>query len=101
MDKKLEAFIQFTITDKNKLLTQLGKIRKNGVAFCKEEMLIGINTIGIPIFNHENKPIAAVVIAGPSKRVKCEINSSLVTALKKAAKEISSQLYHQISLEKD
>jgi len=101
LDKKLEAFIQFTITDKNKLLTQLGKIRKNGVAFCKEEMLIGINTIGIPIFNHENKPIAAVVIAGPSKRVKCEINSSLVTALKKAAKEISSQLYHQISLEKD
>jgi len=46
--------------------------------------------IGAPIFNYENKPVAAAVIVGLVSRVKCEMKSPMVMALKKTASDISA-----------
>ena len=48
----------------------------------------------VPIFNHEKKPVAGIVIADPSQRIKANDNLTMVAALKEAASEISMQLYY-------
>jgi len=98
LKKKLRGYTKKTITDPQKLRNQLEKIRKDGVAFTKEEINLGVNAIGVPIFNHENRPIAAVVVVGPSSRVKCNKKSPIVPELKKAASKIASNLFHPESI---
>jgi IclR family transcriptional regulator, KDG regulon repressor len=98
LEKEMESFTPYTITDKEILMNQMEEVRHLGMAFCREEMAIGVNEIGVPIFDHDDKAIAAVVIAGLSSRVICEPESPIAKALKKTAREISAQLFHQRSL---
>jgi DNA-binding IclR family transcriptional regulator len=53
--KKMERLTPYTVTDRETLNLQLKEIRRLKVAFCREEMVIGVNTMGVRIFNHENK----------------------------------------------
>jgi IclR family transcriptional regulator, KDG regulon repressor len=99
--KKMESFTPHTITDKETLKRQLKEIRRLGVAFCREEMAMGVNAIGVPVFDYEDRAVAAVVIAGLVSRVKLDMESSLVIALRKTAREISAQLFHQGSMKED
>ena len=80
---EMRRFTHQTITDLETLRRQLKEIRRQGVAFCREEISVGVNAIGAPIFDHENNAIAAVVIAGLVSRVKCDIESPMVVALKR------------------
>ncbi len=98
LNKKMHAFTSHTITDKETLKRQLAKIRRAGVAFCREEMAIGVNAIGAPIFDHANRAVAAVVVAGLATRLKLDMSSSAVVFLKKTARDISAQLFHQESM---
>ncbi len=94
LDVKLHRFTKNTITDKTALYGQLEKIRKKGVAFDHEEIDEGTSAIGAPIFNHEEKPVAALVVAGPPQRITSNNNSPLISELKTAAAKISAQLYY-------
>ena len=94
LQKRMRRYTRKTITDPKKLRTHLEKIKKDGVSFTQEEIDEGINAIGAPILDHEDRPMAAVVIVGPSSRVKCDINSPLVHELKKTASQISANFFH-------
>jgi DNA-binding IclR family transcriptional regulator len=61
-------------------------------------MTIGVKAMGVPIFDHENKSVAAVVIAGLVSRVKCDPESPMALSSKKAGRDISAQLFHQQSI---
>jgi IclR family KDG regulon transcriptional repressor len=98
LDKKMQSFTPHTITDKETVKRQLKKIKRLGVAFCREEMAVGVNAIGVPIFDHANRAVAAVVIAGLAPRIKLDMESPVVVALRKTAREISAQLFHQESM---
>lgn len=93
IDNSMPRFTNKTITKKDILIRELKKAKRDGVAFCREEMEIGFNAIGAPIFNHNKRPIAAVVIAGLTHRVKCNIKSPMVAELKKTANSISKNLF--------
>lgn len=94
LNVKLHRFTKYTITDKKKLNRQLDEIHRKGVAFDREEIDEGTSAIGAPIFNHEDKPLAALVVAGPSQRIKSNSGSPLVTELKRTAAKISAHLYY-------
>jgi IclR family KDG regulon transcriptional repressor len=100
LNKNLRAYTHKTITDPSQLKHHLDKIRKQGVAFCREEIDIGINAIGVPILNHGNKPVAGLVVVGPSPRIKCNLKSPIVADLRASASTIASQLFHPESVEK-
>jgi DNA-binding IclR family transcriptional regulator len=89
----LHRFTENTITDKRKYLHQLEEIRKTGVSFDHEEYDKDSSGIGVPIFNHEGNPVAAIVVTGPSRRISLDINSPVVTEIKAAAAKISAQLH--------
>jgi len=76
------------------LQRQFENIRRHGFSFDREEHDIGTNAIGTPIFNVEGKPVAALVVAGPSQRIKFKTDSPVALGLKQTASRISEQLYY-------
>ncbi|MBW1668876.1 MAG: IclR family transcriptional regulator [Deltaproteobacteria bacterium] len=94
LGKQFRRFTEKTITDPQILRRELKQVRKHGVAFCREEMETGFNAIGAPVFNHDNKPVAAVVVAGLIGRVKCDTDSAMTRALKETTTKISNKIFY-------
>jgi DNA-binding IclR family transcriptional regulator len=88
----MTCFTKRTITDPEKLKRELRKIRKEGVAFTREEIDEGVNAIGVPILSYKNQPAGAVVVVGPSSRIKCHLGSPLVAELKKTVSAMCAHL---------
>lgn len=89
---KFESFTPNTITDKGILLKQLEEIRKTGFAFDRGERDIDVYVVATPIFDHKEKPVAAVVVPVPATRKESLTKPELLNLLKKTADEISDQL---------
>jgi DNA-binding IclR family transcriptional regulator len=94
LGKKLRRFTQNTITEFEKLHEHFEKIRRDGFAFDDEEIDEGTRAVGAPVFNHENRPVAAVIIAGPAQSITGNADSPIVLALKETAKQLSEQFFH-------
>lgn len=90
---KLSRFTQNTITRRNVLKEQLVEIRKKGVAFDYGEYFVDVYAVGGPIFNLEDKPIAAVVVAVPSFRMDKRFEAKVIPLIKETAGKISSGLF--------
>ncbi len=97
MGKNLDRFTPNTIVQIEKIRKQLQEIRKKGFAVDNEEVNLGINAVGVPIFDLEKKPVAAVVAAGLSQAVTWNGASPIVPLLKEAAAKISAELYYKQS----
>ena len=96
LNVEMDRLTPNTITDPEMLQSQLQDIRRQGFSFDNEEIDVGINAVGAPIFNYEEKPVAAVVVAGPSPRVTWGSDSHIVSPLKDTAAMISAQLHYKI-----
>ena len=94
LNKNLPRFTDNTITEPSVLRRHFDKIRKQGVSFCKEEIDMNVNAIGVPILNHKNKPEAALAVVGPLTRIKCHVDTPMVTELRTTASMITDQLFH-------
>jgi DNA-binding IclR family transcriptional regulator len=94
LNGEMPRFTPNTITDPDMFRRQLQDIRRRGFSFENEEIDVGINAVGAPIFNYEERPVAAVVVAGPSPRVTCNSSSPIVARLKDTAAKISAQLHY-------
>jgi len=92
--KKLVRFTPQTITNRKALLKQLVEIRKSGLAFDRGERDIDVHVIAAPVFNHENKPVAAVVIPVPVSRQEALVDSRTISLLKETTAAISAQLLY-------
>jgi len=86
-----------TIVSARKLKEQLKLIRKLGYAFDDEEDEIGLRCIGVPIFNHEDRVVAAISVAGTTAQITKENRSQLAELMKSAALAISRNLGFQPS----
>ncbi|RJR45479.1 MAG: IclR family transcriptional regulator [Desulfobacteraceae bacterium] len=90
---EMTAYTSKTITDPRRMKRELKEIRSRGFAFDDEERNPGIRAFGCPVFNYENRAVAAVAVAGPAQRIHWERRSEIVPALKKKAAEVSEKLY--------
>jgi len=88
----LEAVTPNTITDKTILKTRLTEYNKQGFATDEEELHLGICAVAVPIFNSIRQPIAAVVVLMPSSRFAEKLNPGLISALKKKATVIGTEM---------
>lgn len=74
-----------TITDRDELYEELGRVRKRGVAIDDEERLNGLRCVAAPILDTEDKPLGAVSVAGPTSRMSSErLNEDLPKAIQDA-----------------
>jgi DNA-binding IclR family transcriptional regulator len=90
---RLRRFTKNTITNRKKLDDQFERIREHGYAIDNQEIDEGTSAFGAPVLNPENKPVAAVVVAGPSQRFTGESSLPIVSALLETTARLSSQLY--------
>ncbi|MGH2791386.1 MAG: IclR family transcriptional regulator [Actinomycetota bacterium] len=89
---KLEAATPRTITDPDKLRTELRRAKKNGYAFSFEERVVGISTVAVPIADHTGQVIAALSVTGPNSRVGRKQLLEFVPHAQDAAGRISASL---------
>lgn len=94
LKKKFVRFNNKTIVSKRAYRALLEEVKRSGVAFDTGERYEDVRAIATPIFNHEQIPVAAVVIAGPAFRLTSDFLDTAVVPLKKAAAEISQRLYY-------
>lgn len=90
--KGLEAYTEKTITDVNKLKTEIDAIRKDGVAFEDEEFIIGVRSTGAPIRNELGEVFASVCFLAPTSRLTSSRMKQLAPLLKQYALKISKSL---------
>jgi DNA-binding IclR family transcriptional regulator len=74
------------------LLKDLGRIRHRGYAIDDEEIELGVRCIGAPIFNENQRAIAAVSLSGPTSRIAAQKVPSMAEHLLLCSREISASL---------
>ncbi len=93
--EELQPFTARTITSRKAYIRELATIRRQGFSLDREEIDVGINAVGAPVFDREGRAAAAVVVAGPAQRVRGEKDSALVRKVMKTAALISERLHHR------
>lgn len=86
---RLKHRTPFTIVAPGILLKQLADIRHNGVAYDREECMIGVTCVAAPILDNHGLPVASISISGLSSHLK---GNRVETAVQTTALGISRQL---------
>ncbi len=90
-DIPLVPFTPHTIIDSQVFGQELERIRDVGVAYDREETLLGLSCVAAPIYDFTGEVIAALSISLPTVRF-LPAESSLAKGVKEAASEISRSL---------
>ncbi|MEM7343757.1 MAG: IclR family transcriptional regulator [Chloroflexota bacterium] len=99
LHQPLAPLTSATITDPELFKQHLLKFRAQGFAVDNEEIDVGICAVSAPIFNHENRAVAAVIVVTPTQRFDASPTSSIVQALQKTAADISKNFFYEGGLE--
>ena len=89
---QLKKLTENTIVDLDKMYEELKKVRMNGVSIDNQEYSEDLICTAAPIYNYENKIVAALSISVPESRYTEKISKEIVNSLKEAAMEISEFL---------
>jgi DNA-binding IclR family transcriptional regulator len=88
-----------TITDPEELRAELAAIRERGFAFNDEERIEGLRAVGTPIMGKGDEVVAAISVAGPSKRFRGDwFREELPSITAGAANEIELNLKYSQNL---
>lgn len=77
-----------TITDQEKFLQELEAVKERGYAVNLGETVEGITCVAAPIFNNQDRVIAALSISGPSYRMTKELDR-IIGGIKPASTRLS------------
>lgn len=91
-DKGLPRFTDATITDPERLFTELADIRRRGWALDDEERSRGMRCIAAPIFDDNGEAIAGLSISGPSQRLDVERIERLGPMVARTAADITRSI---------
>jgi DNA-binding IclR family transcriptional regulator len=89
LQSDLKALTPYTVTDPNRLSLELARAQRDGVAYDREEGVLGNACVAAPIFNSAGHPAAAVSVAGPPVRLRAEQRAPLV---RRSAVNITSRI---------
>jgi IclR family KDG regulon transcriptional repressor len=93
----LPRFTENTITDKEELIQNLTKIRRQEYAYDLEEILPDLCCVAAPVYNHTGKVIAAISMSIPAYRFR-RSQTEYRDAVMRAGRAISKRLgYYALS----
>ncbi|WNZ07385.1 IclR family transcriptional regulator [Streptomyces sp. 11x1] len=64
----LTAHTSNTVTDPDRFRAELGRIRRDGLAFDRQEAVSGLVCVAVPIMGSAGRPVAALSVAGADGR---------------------------------
>ena len=85
----LRSYSERTITDPDKLIAELARIRAEGVGIDNEEFVAGMIAVAVPVFNSQRRAVAAVAVHAPIVRLSLEAATQHVPILRKSAAALS------------
>ncbi len=88
----LRRYSERTITDPDKLVAELARIRSEGVGIDNEEFAAGMVAVAVPVFDRNRRAIAALAVHAPVVRLSLKAARRHVPALRKAAGALSDLL---------
>ncbi len=91
-ERGLPRFTDNTITDRDRLLEQLDRIRETGFSFDNEEYEPGLRCVAAPVRNSSGAVVAAVSISGPIQRLRQAVLARHRIHVQEAARAISEKL---------
>ncbi len=91
-DRKLKAYTDKTITDKNLLMEELKKVAEEGYALDNEEFEEDVKCVAAPIRDYTRWVVAGLSISGPAFRMNDEAMPELIETVKWGALQISKSL---------
>ncbi len=91
----LERFTEQTITSPEMLEEELARIRAQGYATAFEELEQGYAAVSAPIFDMDDRVVAAISVGGPSVRLAPARLRELAPLVQAAAQRISQRLGHE------
>lgn len=83
---------RFTITDKERLRTNLEEVRRNGYGVADQEATLALYSVAVPVFNHEDQVVAAANISLQAEEHQPTAVIEMVDALKKEGARLSASL---------
>jgi len=86
---ELRRFTGSTITDSARLDTELRQIRKEQVSFDRQEYLVGVVCMAVPVMGKNGEMLAALAIQAPEARMNLETARRHLPALRNAAGELA------------
>jgi IclR family transcriptional regulator, acetate operon repressor len=87
---ELKRFTEHTITSGPRLEEELKQIRREGVAFDRQEFLVGVTCVAVPITGADGDILAAVAIQAPEARMPLDIARRHLPLLRRAAIEFAT-----------
>jgi IclR family acetate operon transcriptional repressor len=85
----LRRFTDTTITDGARLDSELRQIRKEQVSFDREEYLVGVVCMAVPVIGKNGEMLAALAIQAPEARMNVQTARRHLPALRNAASELA------------
>jgi DNA-binding IclR family transcriptional regulator len=85
----LRRFTDSTITDGARLDAELRQIRKEQVSFDREEYLVGVVCMAVPVIGKNGEMLAALAIQAPEARMNVQTARRHLPALRNAASELA------------
>jgi len=92
MASGLPAITEHTITSRDSLMADLARVASQGYAVSKEECVLGMNSLAVPLGNQSAGVEAALALVGPASRMSEEKMLGLVPHLQAAAQRLSEAL---------
>jgi DNA-binding IclR family transcriptional regulator len=93
LGKDLIPYTDKTVTDPEKLRDTYSQIRETGIAYDFGEYIEEVNAVGAPVFNHQDVPVAGLLIVVPTYRMGKKWNRRFIAQLRKSANAISARLH--------
>ncbi|HHY92054.1 MAG TPA: IclR family transcriptional regulator [Firmicutes bacterium] len=96
LEKPLEKYTPFTITDPEQLERNLEEIRREGCAYSVSEREVGAYSIVAPVRDALGQVVASLAISGPQFR----LSDEKVEIFKKMVKDTAQEISHNLGFPK-
>lgn len=94
----LTGYTDTTIQNLDELMTHLEQIRRRGYAFDRGEREADVCCVAVPLFDVNNRAVAALSVSGPQTRLSpIEEKVDLIEMVQQAARDISAGLGYDLS----
>ena len=92
LPETLNAHTPYTITSRDALLRELGKVREQGYAILDSELEEGLFAVGCPVRHAAGGLIGIVTVNGPTQRLKSSRLPQTINEVRQAADEVAKAL---------
>ena len=80
-----------TIGNADDFIAELGRVRREGIAFDDQESVTGLTCVGAPIYNNRGQVIAAFSVTGKSENIERQ-RERIINVMRYAGTQISAQM---------